>query len=41
MRACKRVALAIALLPGLAIGGPKKLTALFTGDNRGEIGPCG
>ncbi len=41
MRAPKLMALAVALLPGLAIGGPKKLTLLFTGDNRGEIGPCG
>ncbi|HEX4802314.1 MAG TPA: hypothetical protein VFV14_02320 [Myxococcaceae bacterium] len=41
MRACKVMALAIALLPGLANADPKKLTLLFTGDNRGEIGPCG
>ena len=41
MRASKLVALAVALLPGLAVGGSKKLTLLFTGDNRGEIGPCG
>jgi len=41
VRASKLVALAVALLPGLAVGGSKKLTLLFTGDNRGEIGPCG
>ena len=41
MRALRLWALAMALLPGLALGGPKKLSILFSGDNRGEIGPCG
>ena len=41
MTRIKRLVLAVALLPALAIASPKKLTLLFTGDNRGEIGPCG
>jgi len=34
-------AVALLVLPGLAPAGPKKLTILFTGDNGGEIAPCG
>jgi len=35
--------LAMALLPALALAAPapKKLTVAFTGDNGGEIAPCG
>jgi hypothetical protein len=33
--------LALLLIPGLALAAPKKLSLLFTGDNGGEIGPCG
>ena len=31
--------LAVAALP--AVGAEKKLTLLFTGDNGGEVAPCG
>ncbi len=41
MSAPKPWVLALALLPGLALGSPQKLTVLFTGDNGGEIAPCG
>jgi hypothetical protein len=37
----KLLALGLLLIPGLALAAPKKLTVLFTGDNGGEIGPCG
>ena len=33
--------LALLLAPALAFAQPNKLTVLFTGDNGGEIGPCG
>ncbi len=39
--AVRRWAVALVLLPALALAGPKKLTILFTGDNGGEIAPCG
>ncbi|MDQ3263618.1 MAG: hypothetical protein M3Y59_08165 [Myxococcota bacterium] len=38
------LALVLALTGGLALGAEapaKKLTLLITGDNRGEIAPCG
>ncbi|CAM3280407.1 MULTISPECIES: hypothetical protein [Corallococcus] len=35
------VALALLLLPLVAGAAPKKLVLLFTGDNGGEIAPCG
>lgn len=41
MRGTRPAALALALLPAFAVAGSKQLTLLFTGDNRGEIGPCG
>jgi len=34
-------ALALLIAPALAGAQPKKLTLLFTGDNGGEIAPCG
>ncbi|MCY1045983.1 MULTISPECIES: hypothetical protein [Corallococcus] len=34
-------ALALLLLPLVAGAAPKKLVLLFTGDNGGEIAPCG
>jgi hypothetical protein len=37
----RALTLALALLPGLAWSGPKRLTVLVTGDNGGEISPCG
>jgi len=39
--AARLLAVALLLVPGLAPAAPKKLTLLFTGDNGGEIGPCG
>jgi hypothetical protein len=39
--ALKLWAVALLVLPDLALAGPKKLTILFTGDNGGEIAPCG
>jgi len=39
--AAKLLTLALLLIPGLAPAAPKKLSLLFTGDNGGEIGPCG
>jgi hypothetical protein len=39
--ALKLWAVALLLQPDLALAGPKKLTILFTGDNGGEIAPCG
>lgn len=35
------LALALALLSLPALGAEKKLTVLFTGDNGGEVAPCG
>jgi len=35
------VALAAALLASPGFAKDKQLTLLFTGDNRGEIAPCG
>jgi hypothetical protein len=34
-------ALALLLLPVVASAAPKKAVLLFTGDNGGEIAPCG
>ncbi|WP_279637155.1 hypothetical protein [Corallococcus sicarius] len=34
-------ALGLLLLPLVAGAAPKKLVLLFTGDNGGEIAPCG
>ena len=39
--ALKLWAVALLLQPDSALAGPKKLTILFTGDNGGEIAPCG
>ncbi len=39
--AARLLALALLLIPLLAPATPKKLSLLFTGDNGGEIGPCG
>jgi hypothetical protein len=39
--AARFLTLGMLLIPGLALAAPKKLTVLFTGDNGGEIGPCG
>ncbi|WP_268905924.1 hypothetical protein [Citreicoccus inhibens] len=35
------VALALLLVPVWASAAPKKLVLVFTGDNGGEIAPCG
>jgi hypothetical protein len=40
-RPLRLVALALLLLPLVAGAAPKKLVLLFTGDNGGEIAPCG
>jgi hypothetical protein len=37
----RRLAILVALLPALALAADRKLTILFTGDNGGEIAPCG
>ena len=39
--AARFLTLGVLLIAGLALAAPKKLTVLFTGDNGGEIGPCG
>jgi len=39
--AARLLALALLLIPLLVSAAPKKLSLLFTGDNGGEIGPCG
>jgi len=39
--ALKLWAVALLLQPDSALAGPKTLTILFTGDNGGEIAPCG
>jgi hypothetical protein len=39
--AAARLLTLLLLIPGLAPAAPKKLSLLFTGDNGGEIGPCG
>ena len=36
-----RLLLAGALIPAVALAGPKQLTLAFTGDNGGEVAPCG
>jgi hypothetical protein len=37
----KLAALALLLLPLVAGAAPRKLVLLFTGDNGGEVAPCG
>ncbi len=41
MRRLALVALALLLVPWMASAAPKKVVLLFTGDNGGEIAPCG
>ena len=41
MRALALTALALLLVPFVASAAPKKVVLLFTGDNGGEIAPCG
>ncbi|AGC46917.1 hypothetical protein MYSTI_05640 [Myxococcus stipitatus DSM 14675] len=41
MRSPRLAALAFWLLPLVAGAAPKQLVLLFTGDNGGEIAPCG
>jgi len=41
LRALALVALALLLVPLGAGAAPKKVVLLFTGDNGGEIAPCG
>ncbi|WP_256569817.1 hypothetical protein [Myxococcus qinghaiensis] len=40
-RPLRLAALALLLLPFVAGAAPKQLVLLFTGDNGGEIAPCG
>ncbi|WP_256559536.1 hypothetical protein [Myxococcus dinghuensis] len=40
-RPLRLAALAFLLLPLVAVAAPKKLVLLFTGDNGGEVAPCG
>jgi hypothetical protein len=35
------VALCLGLVPQLALGAEKPVTLLFTGDNGGDVAPCG
>ena len=37
----RRFLLAGALIPAVALAAPKQLTLAFTGDNGGEVAPCG
>jgi hypothetical protein len=37
----RAVGLLLALLAVPAVGGQKKLTLLYTGENGGEVAPCG
>ncbi len=41
MRLRRSLALLLALLCLPALAGAKKLTLVFTGDNGGEVAPCG
>lgn len=41
MRLAGAVAVAVGLFCSVAIGAEKRLTLIFTGDNGGEIAPCG
>jgi hypothetical protein len=41
LRQVALAALALLLVPFVAFAAPKKAVLLFTGDNGGEIAPCG
>lgn len=41
MKALIPILVAASTLAGPALSAPRKVTILFTGDNNGEIAPCG